>query len=356
MKKHFDPIESAQSFAQIIAASVREPLLLLDADFRILFASCSFHRVFQSTSEQTQNRKLFALDDGAWEIPALRELLHLALTAATEGSLEISQAFPRIGTHAFLLHVHKAPVGDGRTALLLSFEDVTERRAIEHERERLKELTASLLQQKEMLLEEMQHRIVNSLQIIASILMLKARTVNSEETRKHLQDAHRRVMSIAAVQQHLHSSAGDGLVEIGPYLSKLCDSLSGSMIDESNPAALKVAADPGAMTSASVVSLGLIVTELVINALKYAFPHPGGEPAVKIRYEVNGTDWKLTVSDNGVGRLPDSGTAPKGGLGTSLVKALADQLDAKVETDSASPGLSVSITHATFTSLPQAAA
>ena len=85
-----------------------------------------------------------------------------------------------------------------------------------------------------MLLEEMQHRIVNSLQIIASILMLKARAVTSEETRQHLQDAHRRVMSVAAVQQHLHSSGRSDVIEIAPYLSKLSD-FAGGIHDRRKP-------------------------------------------------------------------------------------------------------------------------
>jgi len=196
----------------------------------------------------------------------------------------------------------------------------------------------------------MQHRIVNSLQIIASILMLKARAVTSEETRQHLQDAHRRVMSVAAVQQHLHASARVDSVEIAPYLSKLCDSLAQSMIGESRPATLAVTADKGWVLSADAISVGLIVTELVINALKYAFPDPKKEATVMVAYEVHGTDWKLTVSDNGVGRPDNSGPPAKGGLGTSLVKALAHQLDAQVETISGPSGMSVSVTHATFVS------
>ena len=75
------------------------------------------------------------------------------------------------------------------SAILLAIEDVTRRRETEREKD-------ELLQQKEILLQEMQHRVANSLQIIASILLLKARTVQSEETRLHLQDAHQRVMSV----------------------------------------------------------------------------------------------------------------------------------------------------------------
>jgi two-component sensor histidine kinase len=195
----------------------------------------------------------------------------------------------------------------------------------------------------------MQHRIVNSLQIIASILMLKARAVTSEETRQHLQDAHRRVMSVAAVQQHLHSSRRADMVEIAPYLSKLCESLAESMIGESRPAELKITADDSHVLSATAVSLGLIVTELVINALKYAFPDQAKTASVKVDYEVNGTDWSLSVSDNGVGR-PQNGGPAKGGLGTSLVKALAQQLDAKVETVSGPDGMRVSVTNSTFVS------
>ena len=109
-------------------------------------------------------------------------------------------------------------------------------------------------------------------------------------------------------------------------------------------------ADNGRVSSASAVSLGLIVTELVINALKYAFPKAKESASVIVRYEVDGMDWKLSVSDNGVGRPNGSGNAAKGGLGTSLVSALAHSLDAQVKTTSGPEGMSVSITHATFVS------
>jgi len=352
MKSLFGKLEDARSLAQIVVETVREPLLVLDNKLTILVASNSFHKSFQIDPKDTPNHLLFALDNGAWDIPALHTLLERSLVDQTvvEGFL-VEQDFPRIGTRVFLLHARKVlGTEDGHALILLGFEDITERRAIEREKALLQARTDDLLVQKEVLLAEMQHRIVNSLQIIASILMLKARHVTSEETRQHLQDAHRRVLSVAAVQQHLHSSGRQDLVDVAPYLSKLCSSLGESMIGESRPATLTVTADASTVQSSDAISLGLIVTELVINALKYAFPNQSKAATVVVSYEINGTDWKLSVRDNGVGRIEHSGSPAKGGLGTSLVKALAHQLDAQVEILSGSTGMHVSVTHATFVS------
>ncbi len=348
----FDKIEDVRSLAQIVVETVREPLLVLDNKLTILVASSSFHKSFQISPKDTPGTSLFALDGGHWDIPALHDLLERSLVDQTvvEGFL-VEQEFPRIGPRIFLLHARKVlGTDDGHSLILLGFEDITERRAIEEEKKILKRRTDDLLQQKEMLLAEMQHRIVNSLQIIASILMLKARAVTSEETREHLQDAHRRVMSVAAVQQHLHVSGRADAVEIAPYLSKLCASLGESMIGESRPATLTVTADPGWAQSTDAISLGLIVTELVINALKYAFPDPKKAATVMVAYEVHGTNWKLSVCDNGVGRTQGEGPPAKGGLGTSLVQALAHQLDAQVKIINRPTGMSISVTHATFVS------
>jgi chemotaxis protein methyltransferase CheR len=348
----------ARSLAQIIVDTVREPLLVLDGDLNILFASSSFYRAFQTAPENARDEKLFALDHGTWDIPELRTLLEhtLATQSAIEG-FEFTHEFPRIGKRILMLHVRKVVQDDpAQTTILIGVEDCTARRTAEQEAVRLKKQTGDLLAQKEVLLAEMQHRVVNSLQIIASILMLKSRAVTSEETRGHLEDAHRRVMSVAAVQQHLSSTSMNEPIEIAPYLTKLCQSLSESMIGDARPALLKVLSDPGKVISSSAVSIGLIVTELVINALKYAFPGSKSDALVTVRYDVNGTDWKLSVSDNGIGKKDGEGSPAKGGLGTSLVNALAHQLDAKVATQSSGDGMMVSITHATFSArVPEAA-
>lgn len=205
-----------------------------------------------------------------------------------------------------------------------------------------------MLRQKQNLLQEMQHRVANSLQIIASILLLKARAVTSEETRLHLNDAHRRVMSVAAVQQHLHASEGIDEIEVSSYLNTLCASLGTSMIGESRPIGIKVIADAGMINSARAVSIGLVVTELLINSIKYAFPFSRANALIEVRYEIRGSDWKLTVSDNGIGKLLDEAIKPTGGLGTTIVKALVRQLEAQMETISTPQGMSIAISHVSF--------
>jgi chemotaxis protein methyltransferase CheR len=93
------------------------------------------------------------------------------------------------------------------------------------------------------------------------------------------------------------------------------------------------------------VSLGLVVTELVINALKHAFPNQRPDCKVVVSYQTDNDDWTLVVSDNGVGKQEIPADLAKGGLGTSLVKALAQQLDAKVEVFSGPGGVKVSLAH-----------
>jgi chemotaxis protein methyltransferase CheR len=222
------------------------------------------------------------------------------------------------------------------SAILLAIEDVTRRREADREKD-------DLLQQKEILLQEMQHRVANSLQIIASILLLKAKTVQSEETRLHLQDAHQRVMSVATVQQQLHASGLNERIEIGPYLSKLCDSLAASMVGERRPLSIKVQATSGRAVSSEAVSLGLIVTELVINALKHGFPG-GAEGQILVSYDVQNAGWRLSVADNGSGPKETGNESPHPGLGTSIVEALAHQLNATVQKTSGPQGTTVTIT------------
>ena len=102
------------------------------------------------------------------------------------------------------------------------------------------------------------------------------------------------------------------------------------------------------MSSREAESIGLITTELVMNSLKHAFPRADTKGQIIITYEINGTDWELSVADNGIGKPDGVFAQSKTGLGTSIVKALAQQLGARVETLADHAGTTVSVTHATF--------
>ena len=137
-------------------------------------------------------------------------------------------------------------------------------------------------------------------------------------------------------------------MEMQPYLSKLCEALADSMIGDDQSISLRVDGNGGIASCRDAESLGLIVTELVINSLKHAFNAETKEGQITVSYEVSGTDWKLTVADNGVGKLDSVFAQAKSGLGTGIVKALAKQLDSQVVTLSGPKGTTVSVTHATF--------
>ncbi len=331
-----DDVKKPRTLADAIVDTVREPLVVLDRDLRVVAASRSFYLTFGVVPDDTQGRLFYELADGQWSIPALRKLLEEVIPKhRVVEAYEIEHDFASVGRRTLLLNARQVfDEANPDSALLLAIEDVTHRRAGEREKD-------ELLREKELLLEEMRHRVANSLQIIASVLMQGAKKVRSQQARGHLRDARNRVMSIATMQRQLAASRlGD--VVLRDYFSDLCASIGASMISDHDQLTLEVKVDES-MTKADVsVSLGLIVTELVINALKHAFPrHRKGK--ICVDYRSDGPAWTLSVRDTGIGMPADRAAKP--GLGTGIVEALAKQLGATVEVATSKGGTTVSIVH-----------
>jgi two-component sensor histidine kinase len=327
----------ARSLAMALVASSSAPLLLLDRDLRLVAASTSFCSVFHIDPAATEHRRLADLGAGEWSVPQLIALLNATASGLAEvADYEMDLLREGHAPRRLVVNARKLDYGAGEDVrLVLSVADVTDARIAER-------LKADLLREKEVLLQELHHRVANSLQIIASVLLQSARKVSSEESRLHLVDAHQRVMSVAALQQQLAASRlGD--VELRPYFTALCESIGASMIGDRQKVTLGVTADGSSTTADTSVSLGLIVTELVINALKHAFPG-GRSGAITVDYQARGGDWTLSVGDNGVGISPDPQNA-RPGLGTSIVQALGRQLGAQIDVASGAAGTRVSVVH-----------
>jgi len=330
----------------VIAAS-SAPLLFLDDDFKVIAASSSFCSAFSIDPAAVLGRQLSGLGSGEWNVPQLNALLKATATGyAQVEAYEMDLVRPNEETRHLVVNAHKLDDGDREhVRLLLAIVDVTGARADEKQKN-------DLLREKAIMLQEVQHRVANSLQIIASVLMQSARKVQSEEARGYLRDAHHRVLSIAEVQRQLAaSSLAD--VALRPYFSQLCQSLGASMIGDHDQLSIEVAVDDS-VTSADVsVSLGLIITELVINALKHAFPGRR-KGQILVDFHTEGANWTLSVTDDGVG-MPTDPALTKPGLGTGIVEALSKQLHATIQVRDASPGTAVSLMHIPQSTIAKAA-
>jgi two-component sensor histidine kinase len=330
---HDAPLRLALS---VVAASTA-PLLLLDGELTVIAASESFCRAFGIASSEAAGCNVLQLGAGEWNVPQLQSLLKA--TASGHARIPAYEMELKIGDspRQLVLNAEKLDYGDPEhVRLLLTVADVTDARLSE----RLKD---DLLREKGILLQEVQHRVANSLQIIASVLLQSARQAPVEEVRHQLSDAHNRVMSVAAIQKQLAASSLSD-VALRAYVTQLCASIGASMIRDHDQLSIEVTTDDSVVAADVSVSLGLIVTELVINALKHAFPG-ARKGRISVDYKAHGPNWTLSVNDNGVGMPEDSVDAPAG-LGTSIVEALARQLHARVQLSKLNPGTGVSVVHA----------
>jgi two-component sensor histidine kinase len=336
----FTPLhaDTSPGLAMALVASSQAPLLLLDENIAIVGASRSFCDAFGCDPDTVNGLALSKLGDGEWNVPQLHTLLKATFRGAAIDAYEMDLIREGREPARLVLNALKLDYGDSdEPRVLLTVTDVTTALLAA-------KLKDHMVQEKELLLKELQHRVANSLQIIASVLMQSARRVQSEETRTQLHNAHHRVMSIATLQKQLAVSNSED-VGLRKYFEDLCASLGASMIDNADRISLTSTTDD-TVTKANVsVSLGLIITELVINALKHAFPGRNQPGKINVDYRAAAKGWTLTVGDDGVG-MPEGDGAMKPGLGTGIVEALSRQLDAVVEVTNQAPGTKVAIVHA----------
>jgi two-component sensor histidine kinase/CheY-like chemotaxis protein len=188
---------------------------------------------------------------------------------------------------------------------------------------------AALAAEREVLLREVNHRVGNSLQIIASLLHLQANSSAQEDVKAALTNAMGRVAAVAQVHRRLYTSHDLKSVLLNLYLDALLEDLRRSA-EGNRMSRLTLKAEPIEIDPDRAVAIGIIVNELVMNAVKYAYPDGAGPIHVELAAE--GDDLLLSIADDGVG-LNGKSDPRSTGMGQRIVTAMASKLEASVERD-----------------------
>jgi chemotaxis protein methyltransferase CheR len=317
-----------------LVETVREGLLVLEPDLTIRFANRSFCQTFKVAPEETVGQKLYDLGNGQWGIPKLRTALETIISGRTTTieAFEVDQFFPSIGQRVMMLNARKVHrPGNKIQQILLAIEDVTERVRLEREH-------AIAHERISMLMQELTHRVKNSLQSIAAMVMIEARSHKSGEGKAALERVSHRIDALGQLYSKLSKSDTVESVDAATYLEDLCRDLIASVDREGGRAiVLKSDIESVLLPTDRAIPIGLIVNELVTNAVKYAFPGESSGTVMVALKRVPG-ELRLTVADDGKGVDPRRADS---GLGGRLVQSFAQQLGGQVERESDSQGTTV---------------
>lgn len=193
---------------------------------------------------------------------------------------------------------------------------------------------AALAAEREVLLREVNHRVGNSLQIIASLLHLQANSSTDDDVKAALSNAMGRVAAVAQVHRRLYTSHDLKTVMLNQYLEALLEDLRRSA-EGNRMSRLTLKAEPIEIDPDRAVAIGIIVNELVMNAVKYAYPDGAGP--IHVTLQCNGDDVELAIADDGVG-LQVRQDPRSTGMGQRIVAAMANKLEADVTRDPAHAG------------------
>jgi two-component sensor histidine kinase len=219
---------------------------------------------------------------------------------------------------------------DRLTRLGPAVKRALEQKHVRDERKRDEERLRASLHEKEVLLKEVQHRVKNNLQVIASLLNLQSKHVQDEQAQQVLKESQNRIRAMALVHQKLYQSPDLGKISFAQYIRELATQLFRSFGIRSNTVSLRVRAHDVFLEVDTAIPCALIINELVSNSLKHAFPS-GRTGEICIDFRSDQGRLTLTVSDDGVGLPPEAEFPNTQSLGWQLVSALTDQLDARLE-------------------------
>ena len=320
--------------AQLLDAA-NDVIVVIDLEGNFVYVNEAACKLFGYSLDELMGLGLKAL-----EAPEFAELTESRIKKVIEkGEATFESAALRKDKSLMLLEIHARITESGGKKLIFNIgRDITERKRAEEQ------LKASL-QEKEVLLKEIHHRVKNNLQLISSMFHLQSGYTKNKQVLKILADNRNRVRSLALIHEKLYRSGDLARIAFGEYLRDLLANLLHSYTVGAGAVSLKMVIDEISLDIDTAIPCSLIVNELVANSLKHAFPEgKEGEICIDLHPD-NDSKFTLVVSDNGVGFPKGLDFRSTESFGLQLVISLVDQLGATIELDS-SAGTAFKITFA----------
>jgi PAS domain S-box-containing protein len=357
--RHVDAVEQQGGLFVEAVQRTRMPMVVADATLTgnpITFANPAFLALSGYSLEELLGQDPHFMN-GAGTAPDAIEQYTRAMQERRDATLEIVQ-YRKDGS-AFRAMLFASPVEDGQgtvTSHFLSYLDITQRweaeeslRILTAELEsRVTERTAELREantrltglvaERDLLMLEVNHRAKNSLTVASGLLAVQGRRQSDPAVRSQFEAAQERLHAMAKVHDLLSKSEAGQRVDLAMYLVQLCEALGG--IADRERIRVRAEADTGILLDADTAfPVGIVLTELITNALKYAFPNGRSGTVLAQAQQTQGGAVELLVRDDGVGM----GQMREGSLGFGLVRSLVNQIRGTIAVEGAS-GVEVRIT------------
>jgi signal transduction histidine kinase/CheY-like chemotaxis protein len=309
-------LEQIENYAQDVVDTVREPLLILDSSLRVHSANRAFYQTFHVSSSETENRLIYELGNGQWDIPDLRTLLEdIVPTSSVFNDFELEHDFPVIGRRVMLLNARKLRQGSHAELLVLAMEDVTERRRAEGEVAKAKEAAETANRTKSLFLANMSHELRTPLNAILGF----SEMLQEEAIDRDLQDFAADLQKISTSGRHLLGLINDILdlskieagkmelhlevFDIASLIAEVASTLELQVQKNGNSLELTCSPSVGTMR-ADLSKVRQVLINLVSNAAK--FTHEGHIRVEAERQSMDGSEWIVfRVADTGIGLSPD---------------------------------------------------
>lgn len=314
---------------QSIVDTIRDPLVVLEDNMTIVIASKAFLTMFGTTEAETRGRRVSDLGQHQWDVPALRNLMDKVLPENTPiESFEIEDDFPGLGRRVFNLNARKvSQPGNHAHRMLLVFEDITDRK--QRERDAVT------------LANEISHRIKNNLQIVVGLIAYEVKWTAAPCVNgyKAMQG---RIAAIAQLYDLISQSSHGPTVAVAAYLREIAKAMSASLLGDASGVDIEVQAEALKIDSDRAVPFGLLVNELVTNAIKHAFPDGRGH--IVLRVARVGDEIELTVADDGIGMDAADNARSPDRHGADYVAIFLRQLGGRtIPAASDAPGTTVTV-------------